>query len=586
MKTINKYIKAFSLIEKEQKHYLHILFFLMFIAYFLETLSVGLIIPMLVFLSGNETNEVSNFINQISFFKGLTSIEKIRFFVLIFLFVYVIKNFYLILFRWYQENFISKVNINLSTKLYNHYLKQPYLFFVKNKSATLIKNVTTETFIFTTHIIDRFVNLILEFIVLITISIILFLFNPKIFLFVAILSVVTFFIFSLLSRKMLIKWSEDRALYEGKIINKLQVAFNLSKILKIYLKDNKYNQIFENYTQKYFHTIRNRNVLAKFPRYLFEIIAIISLVFIVLYQTENNNDSNEIIILLGLFAGAAYRMFPAIINISISLQTLRFGLPAAKILLSELRLKSLKKSGPDNNKVLKFKKKISLKDISFKYPNTKNKVLKNINLDIKKKDIIGIAGTSGSGKTTLIDILSGILKPSTGSINIDGQKLKNDQTNQWMKNFGYVPQGVFLVDDTIEKNITLGNSGKKIDTKKLISVSKQAQIHSYIQSLPNKYKTKINEKGTNFSEGQKQRLAIARALYNNPEILLLDEPTSALDVTTEKNFVKALKLLRNKKTIIIIAHRYSILQFCRKVYVFDFNNNFKKINKKYIKQIC
>ena len=155
-----------------------------------------------------------------------------------------------------------------------------------------------------------------------------------------------------------------------------------------------------------------------------------------------------------------------------------------------------------------------------------------------------------------------------------------------MKNFGYVPQGVFLVDDTIEKNITLGNSGKKIDTKKLISVSKQAQIHSYIQSLPNKYKTKINKKGSNFSEGQKQRLAIARALYNNPEILLLDEPTSALDVTTEKNFVKALKLLRNKKTIIIIAHRYSILQFCRKVYVFDFNNNFKKINKKYIKQIC
>ena len=235
---------------------------------------------------------------------------------------------------------------------------------------------------------------------------------------------------------MLIKWSEDRALYEGKIINKLQVAFNLSKILKIYLKDNKYNQLFENYTQKYFHTIRNRNVLAKFPRYLFEIIAIISLVFIVLYQTGKNNNLNEIIILLGLFAGAAYRMFPAIINISTSLQTLRFGLPAAKILLSELKFKSLNKKELDNNKVLKFKNKISLKDISFKYPNTKNKVLKKLNLDIKKKDIIGIAGASGSGKTTLIDILSGILKPSTGSINIDGKKLKNYQTNQWMKILG------------------------------------------------------------------------------------------------------------------------------------------------------
>ena len=131
MSIINKYIKAFSLIEKKQKRYLHILFFLMIIAYFLETLSVGLIIPVLVFLSGNEANGISNFINQISFFQNLSSIEKIQFFVLIFLFVYVIKNLYLVFFRWYQENFISQVNINLSSKLYNHYLKQPYLFFVK-----------------------------------------------------------------------------------------------------------------------------------------------------------------------------------------------------------------------------------------------------------------------------------------------------------------------------------------------------------------------------------------------------------------------------------------------------------------------
>ena len=179
----------------------------------------------------------------------------------------------------------------------------------------------------------------------------------------------------------------------------------------------------------------------------------------------------------------------------------------------------------------------------------------------------------------------GLLKPDNGSLIIDGKKLKDNQNKNWNKIVGYVPQGVFLLDDTIEKNIAFGVNENLISKKKIVSCSQKAQLHNFIMSLPKKYKTKISERGSNLSEGQKQRISIARALYFEPQILILDEATSALDYKTEKKFINSLLKLKNKKTIIIIAHRFSILKYCRKIYFFDFNKNFRKVEKKYIKQI-
>jgi ABC-type bacteriocin/lantibiotic exporter with double-glycine peptidase domain len=179
----------------------------------------------------------------------------------------------------------------------------------------------------------------------------------------------------------------------------------------------------------------------------------------------------------------------------------------------------------------------------------------------------------------------GLLKPDKGYIIVDGKKIKKNQIKNWGRKIGYVPQGTFLIDDTIEKNIAFGISKNSIDRKRLINSAKNAQLHNFVMSLPKKYKSKITERGGNLSEGQKQRISIARALYFNPEILILDEATSALDYKTEKKFINFLLKFKNKKTIIVIAHRYSILKFCQKVYFFDFNKNFRKVEKKYIKQI-
>ncbi len=577
--------RSFSLLEKNEKKKFYYLSVLTLIAFILETASIGSIIPLLIFLTDNQSNFNFDFLNTFSFYNGLNEKQKVNFFAGVFLFFFLSKNFYLIFFNWYQNKFSAQLSLNLSTKLFKRYLNQPYLFFIKNNSATLIRNIMRETERFSQNVIVTNANLILEILVLISISLILFIYDPKSFIFVTVIATISYLILSIASRKKLNLWAKNRSKYEARVINKLQVSFNLYKIIKVLFKNRIFNEDYFKNMQKYNHAVRNIMFIIKVPRHTFEIVAVVSLTVLIFYLFRINNEFGELLILLGLFVAAAFRILPAVVRIVTSLQSIQSSLPSIKILLNEFskgylqNVKTLKETN------INFKNNLILKDINFRYPETKKNVFTNLNLEVKKKQIIGIAGASGSGKTTLIDILMGLLKPDRGNIIIDGKKLKENQIKNWGKKIGYVPQGTFLIDDTIEKNIAFGIPEMSVDKKLLINSAKNAQLHDFIMSLPRKYKTKISERGSNLSEGQKQRISIARALYFNPEILILDEATSALDYKTEKKFINFLLKIKNRKTIIVVAHRYSILKFCQKVYFFDFNKNFRKVEKKYIKQI-
>ena len=579
----NLIIKSFSLLEPKEIRKFYYLSILTIIAFILETASIGSIIPMLVFLTENQSNFI--FFENFKYTEDFSDKEKLNFFVMVFVLLFLIKNIYLIFFDWYQNKFSAQLTLNLSSKLFQKYLNQSYLFFVRNNSAKLIRNIMRETERFSANVIVTNANLILEILVLSSISIILFLYDPKSFIFVTGIAILSFLLLSIVTRKKLITWAKDRATYEARVINKLQVSFSLYKIIKILFKNKAFNKDYFKNMRRYNHAIRNIFFITKVPRHTFEIVAVISLSALIFYLMKSNNQISELLVLLGLFAAAAFRILPAVIRIVVSLQSLRSNSPSIKILLSEFQRKELNLNSYNKLEPINFKKNIILKNINFKYPNTKKNVIKNLNLEIKKNEIIGIAGSSGSGKTTLIDIFMGLLKPDNGSLIIDGKKLKDNQNKNWNKIVGYVPQGVFLLDDTIEKNIAFGVNENLISKKKIVSCSQKAQLHNFIMSLPKKYKTKISERGSNLSEGQKQRISIARALYFEPQILILDEATSALDYKTEKKFINSLLKLKNKKTIIIIAHRFSILKYCRKIYFFDFNKNFRKVEKKYIKQI-
>jgi len=586
MNNIKRIKKVSSLLSQKQKSDLVKLFFLMLFAYFLETASIGSIIPMLVFLSDSQNLQQYQFLTNFEFLNNLSQIEQLKFYVFLFLGIFIFKNLYLIFFRWYQINFSTNLNINLSVRLYKKYLLQPYLFFVRNSSSKLIRNVMIETGKLSSNVINSFTNLILELLILISLSAILFYYNPKGFALVAAICLLTGFIFFAATKKRISAWSKQRLVYDAKVINKLQTGFNLSKLIKTFLKVTNFDTLYQFSVKKLLYTVRNITILGKLPKHIFEIVGVISMTILVLYFIFIKKEFSEIIVLIGLFAAAAYRIFPAVINIILSIQNIQFCLPTIDTLISEFNrstgeIKNTNKS--DNNIV--FRKNINLKNISFKYPNNKFNTLDKINLNINKNEIVGIAGVSGSGKTTLIDIILGVLKQNGGSFKIDGKIFRKNQRNNWNKLIGYVPQGVYLIDDSIEKNIAFGIEEKEIDSKKVILAAKKAQLHDFVQSLRKKYKTIIGESGSKLSEGQKQRISIARALYHNPDILIFDEVTSSLDTNTERRFLSSIKSFKNKKTIIMIAHRYSILKFCEKVYFFDLNKNFKKIEKKYLRYI-
>lgn len=577
--------KSFSLLSFKEKNKFYILSVLTLFAFVLETISIGSIIPMLVFLTDSQSNIKFEFLNNIKLMSDFTEIQKINFFVFIFFFFFLIKNIYLIFFNWYSHKFSAQLTLSIAGKLFTKYLNESYLFFVKKNSATLIRNIMRETERFSNNVIVINANLILEILVVLSVSLILFFYDPKSFAFIVTISFFSFLILSILTRKKLSLWSRDRSKYEAKVINRLQNSFSLYKVIKMFFKNKVFINDYNKNMEKYNHSQRNIIFLQKVPRYSFEIVAIISLTILIFYLFKINSKFDELLILLGLFVAAAFRILPAVVRIVTSLQSIRSGIPSIKILLSEFANKNNNIYKNDKGEKINFNKSIILKNINFRYPETQKNVLKNLNLEIKKNQIIGIAGSSGSGKTTLIDIIMGLLKPDKGSLIVDGKKCKDSQLKNWSKKIGYVPQGTYLIDDTIEKNIAFGVSDNSIDKIRLISSAKDAQLHNFIMTLPKKYKTKISERGSNLSEGQKQRISIARALYFNPKILILDEATSSLDYKTEKNFINSLLKIKKKKTIIMIAHRYSVLKFCEKIYFFDFNKNFRKVKKKYIKQI-
>ena len=379
---INLFVKSLTLLEKNEIKKFYTLSILTIIAFILETASIGSIIPMLIFLTESQSNFY--LFENLIFIENLNYEQKLNIFIIIFLSLFLIKNFYLIFFNWYQNKFSAQLALNLSSKLFQKYLNQPYLFFIKNNSAKLIRNIMRETERFSTNVIVTNANLILEILVMVSISIILFLYDPKSFIFVTAISIFSFLLLSLLTRRKLIAWAKDRTVYEAKVINKLQVSFSLYKVIKVFFKNDIFNKNYFVNMKKYNHAIRNIFFITKIPRHSFEIVAVFSLSILIFFLTSQNNKIDELLVLLGLFAAAAFRILPAVVRIVTSVQSIQSNTPSIKILLTELKRKDLNKQYLNKSDPIKFEKKITLKNIIFKYPETNNNVLKDLNLEKKK----------------------------------------------------------------------------------------------------------------------------------------------------------------------------------------------------------
>ena len=289
-----------------------------------------------------------------------------------------------------------------------------------------------------------------------------------------------------------------------------------------------------------------------------------------LFKGEN---PNSLITILGVFVAATFRVIPSLNRILGALQSLKYYGKSIDLLFKEMQIEV--ELTENRNLNFDFKKEIVFENVSFKYQSDSDFIFKSLNLKIKKGETIGLIGSSGSGKSTFVDILIGLLSPTSGDIVVDGKGI-NKYTSSWRKKIGYISQDIHLIDDSIIKNIALGVVEDKINLDSVNKAINSAQLQSFIKSLSNGINTHVGDKGVKISGGQKQRIGLARALYNNPEILILDEATSSLDDKTENEVMKAIELLSDNRTVIIIAHRVSTLGFCKKIFELK-NSKFKEI---------
>jgi ATP-binding cassette, subfamily B, bacterial PglK len=562
------YLKIYSLLTPSERRGVIVLMALMMVGMLLETLGIGLIIPVITIMMQEDLLISYPSIASILNFLGNPSQTELITTVMIGLVgVYLIKNVFLAFLVWRQAHFTFDVQAHLSQRLFTIYLRQTYTFHLQRNSAELIRNVTGEVSIFT-GVITSALILITELMVLIGITILLLFVEPLGALIVAIVLGGAAWSFHRITLVRISSWGRERQFHDGLRIQHLQQGLGGAKDVKLLGRESDFLAQFRSHNVKSSRAMKLQSTLQNFPRLLFELLAVTGLAILVMSMLSQGRDMTSIIPTLGLFAAAAFRLMPSVNRVLSSVQTLRYSLPAVNTLFNEIKLTSPDPISQQTGRSEILISKLSLTNIKYQYSGAAFPALDSISIKIQKGESVGFIGSSGSGKSTLIDVILGLLTPSAGHVDVDGHDIQLN-LRQWQDQIGYVPQSIYLTDDTLRRNIAFGLPDEKIDDIAVKHAIDAAQLVEYVSSLPSGMETIVGERGVRLSGGQRQRIGIARALYHDPDVLVLDEATSALDSVTEIGIMQAVMALRGKKTIIIVAHRLSTIEHCDRLYRLD-----------------
>ena len=555
-----------------------VLTILMFIGTLLEVFGIALIVPTLAVIV--ETDIATKYPIVYPLINFLGNPEKLVLVVYTVLFlglVYFIKVIFLTYLNWRQVHLVFDVERSASDRLFEKYLRQPYSFHLDNNSSILLRNITTEVNMLSSSM-TALTTLIIEVFVVVAVVFFLISIEPIISSIVFIVIGLINLIFYLFTKNKVLTWGEVRQEYQGSKIKHLQQGFGAIKDIKIYGREENFSNLYKESNRKTLQMDLYQRFLNSLPRLWMEMLAVISLsILIVLFWLEGRPIS-DLIPILGVFVGAAFRVMPSFNRILGAIQTVRFSLPAINLISREMSLdEEINETlNIKNVKEISFKSTLALENLSFKYIQSTKNILSNVNLNIECGQSIGFMGTTGAGKSTLLNIILGLLKPSEGKILVDGEHINNN-IRAYQNLFGFVPQKIYLTDDTLCKNVAFGIAEKKINIEMVKKALKAANLSNFIDDKS--LTTVVGENGIRLSGGQQQRIGIARALYHNPSILVLDEATSALDTLTEKNVIEDVYNLLGEKTILIISHRLSTLENCNKIYQINLDgkvNEFKK----------
>lgn len=537
----------------------------------IDMLGIASIMPFLLVLTNPNLIENNPILNQIYQSSSLFGIETSEQFILMLGVVVLIILIFSIssraLITYAQHRFSTMREYSIGKRLLEGYLYQPYYWFLNRNSAELGKTILSEVGLIVSNGLVPMITLISQ--CLITVALIALLLFVDLRLTLTIVFVISsvYIIIFKLTRRFLSNTGKEHLDANASRFMAINEAFGAIKEVKMSGLERVFINKFSNPSITYIKHQANLIIISKLPRYAIEVIAFGGMLLLTLYIFSKTGIFSEAIPIIALYAFVGYRLLPAIQEIYQASATLKFYSSGINSIYEEFKNLKLDYSNNEQS-ILEFNKVITLKNIYYTYPNSAKVVLKDINLIIPCKQIVGIIGTTGSGKTTLVDIISGVLDPQKGSLEVDNKIIGKNNIKSWQRLIGYVPQKIYLSDTTISNNIAFGVDKKNINQEAVERAAKIANLHEFIiNELPEKYQTTVGERGIRLSGGQCQRIGIARAVYNNPQLLIFDEATSALDNMTEHVIMDTIKNLKNKITIILIAHRLNTLKNCNTIFL-------------------
>jgi ATP-binding cassette, subfamily B, bacterial PglK len=543
-----------------------LLLIMIIIMAFLDMLGVASILPFMAVLVSPDLIETNFFLNtmfQITKMFGVENNQQFLFVLGILVFVLlIISLIFKAITTFAQVRFVQMREYSIGKRLVEGYLHQPYSWFLNRNSADLGKTILSEAQQVIGSGMYPLMNLISQGIISIALIVLLILINPKLIFLIFILFVTAYGLIYKFYQKLLNRIGKQRLINNELRFLAVSESFGAAKEVKIGGLEQTYIKRFSNAAYTFAQNQASASVIGLLPRYVIEALAFGGIILMILFLMSQTGHFNNVIPVVSLYVYAGYRLMPAFQQIYNSFTSLAVVGPSLDKLHDDI--KNLKPFNLNQNQdILSLKTAITLKNIYYNFPNTSRFVLKNISLTIPAKSKVGIVGTTGSGKTTIVDIILGLLEAQKGILKVDNEVITQKNSRAWRKCVGYVPQHIYLSDNTIAANIAFGIEPKYINKKQVIKASKIANLHDFvINELPKKYQTIIGERGVRLSGGQRQRIGIARALYHNPKVLVLDEATSALDNRTEKYIIDALNNLDKDLTVILIAHRINTLRFC------------------------
>ena len=552
----NSIKRIWELLDHSEKKKGITLFVLILVGTIFEAFGIGIMLPLILSITSDASDNLA-----IEFAKTTLNLsdqnDVISFFVLALILASGLKFFYLSFLAWYQMSFSFGLLARISNSILKSYMRKDYIFHVVNNSSTLIRNTITEVNLLTTNAIIPSLQLITEFTVIFGIFLLLIYIEPYGAIGAVLMIITASFIFYYFTNKRILKWGTLRQKYDGKKIQRLQEGFGGIKEINLFNAQDFFINRFIKENLGFSDVSAKHGTIHQIPRLWIEMLAVSSICLLILFMSNENSDFSVIVAKLGVFAAAAIRILPSATRIISSIQLLKFSQPILDTVSSEIGSNEVFSNAVDQPMLMQDS--IEFNSVCFRYNSETKNIIDAVSFRIKKGEVVGIIGQSGSGKTTLVDLLLGLIKPTEGIISVDNVDI-NKSLVGWQSNIGYVPQNIFLTDDTLKNNIAFGVEEQAIDLSRLAEVIKLAQLSRYVDELPNGINTIMGERGSKLSGGQRQRIGIARALYNDPDILVFDEATSALDSKTESEFLRVIKEFSDKKTILFITHKESSLK--------------------------